>query len=72
MRRARKVNNATIRIVFSGLFALSSLVGAILLRLSGEAVDEWLVAVIVGSMTYMFGHVQANGITGKKNGDSRG
>jgi hypothetical protein len=61
------MSQTTLRYLFTGTFALISLVGAISIQLfTGEAVPAWLVGVIGTASGYLFGHVQANGI--KKNG----
>jgi hypothetical protein len=60
------MNKAMTRILFSGIFALVALGGALGLEFVGEDVPSWLVAVIAAAAGYVFGHAQENGINGKK------
>ena len=60
------MNQTTMRIVFTGLFALIALGGAVGLEFVGQTVPQWLVGIIGLAGGYLFGHVQANGIDGKK------
>ena len=60
------MNQTTIRLMLTGLFALIALGGAVGLEFMGESVPDWLVGVIGLAGGYLFGHVQANGIDGKK------
>jgi len=59
------MNLVTIRLIFAGLFGLSALLGAIILELTGQPCPPWLVGIVGLSAGFVFGHVQANGLTGK-------
>ena len=59
------MNTVTIRIIFASAFGLTSLVGALILELMGSPCPPWLVALVGAASGYVFGFVQANGITGK-------
>jgi len=64
-KEKRTVNTVTIRIIFASAFGLTSLVGALILELMGSPCPPWLVALVGAASGYVFGFVQANGITGK-------
>lgn len=54
------------RLIFTGLFALTALLIAGGVELQGGDTPEWLIVVIAAAAGWMFGHVQTNGINGKK------
>jgi hypothetical protein len=62
------MNQTMIRMIFTGAFALIALMGAVGLEFIGNEVPQWLVGIIGVAGGYLFGHVQANGINGKKHG----
>jgi len=55
------MNDVRLRILFAGVFATIALVGAIVLELTGQGVEPWLVGVIGAAVGFLFGHAQANG-----------
>ena len=56
-----------IRMLSTAIFGLTALILGGALELTGEGVPEWLVGVIGLAAGYLFGHVQVNGVNGKKN-----
>ena len=54
-----------LRLAFTCAFGLMALAGAILLEVMGHECPVWLVAIVGAAAGYVFGHVQANGVTGK-------
>lgn len=61
------MNPTMLRLIFAGSFALIGLVLGGALELFGEGTPEWLISVISAAGGFLFGHVLANGIDGKKN-----
>lgn len=60
------MTKAMVRIIFAGAFATLALGGALLLEFTGTETPIWLVALIASASGYVFGHMQENGINGKK------
>ena len=60
------MNPTTIRMIFTGAFALAALSLAGAIELLGNPAPDWLVYIVVAAVSYLFGHVQANGFNGKK------
>lgn len=60
-----RMTKALIRMLFAGAFGLTALVGALMLQWHGQAVPEWLIALIGAAGGYIFGHAQENGINGQ-------
>jgi len=59
------LNQVIVRLLFTGAFGLLALVGAVVLEVTGTGCPEWLIATVATAAGYMFGHVQANGVSGK-------
>ncbi len=60
------MNATMVRMISTAVFGLSALGLGGAIELTGEDVPQWLVGVIGLAAGYLFGHVQANGINGKK------
>lgn len=60
------MNKAMLRILIAGAFGLIALAGALALEVTGDGAPGWLIAVIASAAGYAFGHMQENGINGKK------
>lgn len=54
------MSNATIRILFAGVFAFASLMGAIAAEVWGSGAPEWLIVTVTAAVTYIYGHTTAN------------
>ena len=61
------MNPTIIRMLFTGVFALSGLGLAGAIELTGGDTPGWLIAITAAATAYLFGHVRANGFDGKKN-----
>ena len=61
------MNPTIIRMLSTALFGLAALGLGGAMELTGNGAPEWLVGVIGLAAGYLFGHVQANGVNGKKN-----
>ena len=60
------MNKAMTRLILTGAFALICLIGAVGLEFTNNGTPEWLIAMVAAASGYIFGHVQENGINGKK------
>lgn len=60
------MSKAMVRICFAGAFAVIGLLGALALELTGTSVPPWLAGLVGAAGGYLFGHVQENGVNGKK------
>ena len=55
------MTDARLRIIFAGVFALTSLALAGILRISGAGTPEWLPPMITAALFYGLGQAQTNG-----------
>ncbi len=60
------MNKAMVRMLFTGAFAIVALGIAGGCVLTDRPVEAWLAGVIGLASGYLFGHIQENGINGKK------
>ena len=60
------MTKAMVRIIFAGVFALVGLMGGLILEMTGTSVPPWLAGIVGAAAGYLFGHVQENGVNGKK------
>ena len=62
------MNAVTLRLIIAGSFGIISLVGGIIINICGSESPDWLAYMVIASASYIFGHVQANGVSGRKHG----
>ena len=55
----------TIRLLFAGVFGMTALFGAVAIELMGQECPPWLIVLVGAAGGFVFGHAQANGLTGK-------
>ena len=60
------MNPTMVRLLFTGAFAMVALALAGAIEMLGSPAPEWLVYIVIAAVSYLFGHVQANGFNGKK------